>query len=68
MTNEHERVIRKKKLNEELENEERIKLDMGRLESDRTRFVRLQLEQAALEKVLRDEDAFYEELGKMKDK
>ncbi|GED67957.1 hypothetical protein BRE01_16590 [Brevibacillus reuszeri] len=68
MTHEHERVILKNKLNEELETEERIKQDRVRLESDRTRFVRLQLEQAALEKVLRDEEAFYEELGKMKDK
>ncbi|MGG1662735.1 chromosome segregation protein SMC [Brevibacillus sp. NRS-1366] len=68
MTNEHERIQRKRKLTEELENEERIKQDMGRLESDRIRFVRLQMEQVALEKGLREEEAFYEELGKMKDK
>ncbi|WP_027415712.1 AAA family ATPase [Aneurinibacillus terranovensis] len=68
MTNEHERVLRKKKLEEEMANEEKIKHEIKQLETEKDRFMRLQVEQESFEKELREEEAVYEELGKMKDK
>ncbi|HUD01596.1 MAG TPA: AAA family ATPase, partial [Rhabdochlamydiaceae bacterium] len=68
MTNEHERVLLKKKLQEEIYDEEVIKQEIKRLEPEKERFVRLQIKQESLENVLREEEAVYKELGKMKDK
>ncbi|WCK55178.1 AAA family ATPase [Aneurinibacillus sp. Ricciae_BoGa-3] len=68
MTNEHERVLRKKKWEEEAENEENIQHEIKQLETKKDQLMRLQVEQENLEKVLRDEAAVYEEYGKMKGK
>ncbi|NQF15714.1 chromosome segregation protein SMC [Brevibacillus sp. HB1.3] len=68
MTNEHERVLRKEMLIEVLESKEELEQDMKRLDKDKLQLVRLQIKQQKLEEELREEEAVYEELGKMKDK
>ncbi|MFS0918633.1 AAA family ATPase [Brevibacillus sp. 179-C 1.1 NHS] len=68
MTNEHERVSRKKVLTEVLESKEELEQLIKRLDEDKLHFVRLQIEQKKLEEELREEEVVYEELGKMKDK
>lgn len=68
MTNEYERVLQKEKLKEEQECEEQIKQAMERLDAEIKRLVRLQIQQQAWEKELREAEDFYKELGKLKDK
>lgn len=68
VTNERERVLRKKKWEEEVKNEAVIKAQIRQLEEEKDRLVRLQVKQETFEQVLRAEEEVYEELGKMKDK
>jgi len=68
MTNEHQRVEQKAKLQEELKNQKNIKADVNRLEAESSQLMRLQVEQETFENQLREEAAIYEELGKMKGK
>lgn len=68
MTNEHERILRKKKLDEERTAKFRIDEKIKQLELEKDQLTRKQLEQEGLRQVLEDEAAVYAELGKLKDK
>jgi chromosome segregation ATPase len=68
MTNEHERVIRKRKLEEEVRLRDLIEENIKRLEQDKVRLIRTQTEQKYFKDILEKEANIYVELGKMKDK
>ncbi|MDQ1002631.1 chromosome segregation ATPase [Neobacillus niacini] len=68
MTNQHERVIRKRKLEEEVGLRDVIKENIKGLEQEKERLLRTQTEQKYLKETLEQEAKIYEELGKMKDK
>ena len=68
MTNEHERILRKKKLADELELQINIDEEIEQLEVNGINLVRLQLSHEQLRTILEDEAALYAELGKMKEK
>ncbi|NWQ42518.1 chromosome segregation protein SMC [Bacillus sp. EB106-08-02-XG196] len=68
MTNEHQRVTQKRKLDEEGQRRDLLKDNIKELEQEKNRLMRLQIQQENFEKVLDEEAEIYEELGKMKDK
>jgi chromosome segregation ATPase len=68
MTSEHERVVRKKKLEEEMAAREAIAAEIKRLEWVKDELVRRQASQEQFRKILEEEAAIYEQLGKMKEK
>lgn len=68
MTNEHERILRKKKLDEERMAKVRFDEEIKQLELEKNQFTRKQIEQENLRKVLENEEAVYAELGKLKSK
>jgi chromosome segregation ATPase len=68
MTNEHERVVRKRKLEEEVNLRDLINENIKALEQEKEQLIRTQTEQKYLKDVLEQEAKIYEELGKMKDK
>ncbi|MDF2859327.1 MAG: hypothetical protein K0Q87_5178, partial [Neobacillus sp.] len=68
MTNEHVRIARKKKLEEELRLKSLSEEAIENLKQVQTDLMRLQLQNANTREVLEEEEKVYEELGKMKAK
>jgi chromosome segregation ATPase len=68
MTNEHERVIRKRKLEGAVELRDQINENIKVLEQEKDQLIRKQTEHKYLNDVLEQEANIYDELGKMKDK
>jgi chromosome segregation ATPase len=68
MTNEHERIVRKKKFEDESHLKDIINESIKEMGQEKDRLMRLQIQQENLKKVLIDEAKIYEELGRMKDK
>ncbi|WP_147532980.1 chromosome segregation protein SMC [Bacillus marasmi] len=68
MTNEYERILRKKKLIEANVEKEAIKAEIQKLESEKSILDRQQLKQEQQRETLENEASFYVELGKLKDK
>lgn len=68
MTAEHERVERKRRLEEEQSAHLQLEKEIDSLEENRTDLVKIQVKQQHMEQILREEEAVYIELGKMKGK
>lgn len=68
MTNEHERLLRRKKLAQEKDEKLKIDVQIQELEDEGKKLVRLQLKQEQQREILVSEADFYTELGKMKEK
>ncbi|WP_251026821.1 chromosome segregation protein SMC [Bacillus sp. ISL-46] len=66
MTNEHERIVRKKKFEDESHLKDLINESINEMGQEKDRLMRLQIQQENLKKVLIDEAKIYEELGRMK--
>ncbi|GED30253.1 chromosome segregation protein SMC [Brevibacillus centrosporus] len=68
MTKQYERTALRKKWKEEQNNEATLEQEIERLETEIGIYTRLQYKHGVLEEQLHEEEQFYKELGKLKDK